>query len=169
MTEVMTDVGWSDNRVERLKDLWARGLASGRIARLLGGVSGAAVRSKACTLGISGRRGVSQGGRPPKAERASQCPGEQERAKKSCVDKDHEEALAYIHILNTCRDGIGLLELEPGQCHAPKGTSPEGDALYCGAQTPSKRHVNCVACDRRLRRGIFASQSCSVEQLLAVS
>jgi len=46
---------WSDERVERLKELWGQGMSASEIADVLGDVSRNAVIGKAHRLGLSGR------------------------------------------------------------------------------------------------------------------
>jgi GcrA cell cycle regulator len=47
--------GWTDERIEALKELWAAGLSCSQIACRLGGVSRNAVIGKVHRLGLSGR------------------------------------------------------------------------------------------------------------------
>src|ERR1700761_692630 len=49
----MTQVNWSDDRVEQLKTLWTEGLSASQIARALGGVTRNAVIGKVHRLGPS--------------------------------------------------------------------------------------------------------------------
>ena len=51
----MTDLSWTDERVELLKKLWADGLSASQIATELGGVTRNAVIGKVHRLGLSGR------------------------------------------------------------------------------------------------------------------
>ena len=48
-------MGWTDERVELLKKLWAEGLSASQIAGRLGGVTRNAVIGKVHRLGLSGR------------------------------------------------------------------------------------------------------------------
>lgn len=48
-------MSWTDERVQRLKDLWSQGLSASEIADLLGDISRNAVIGKAHRLGLSGR------------------------------------------------------------------------------------------------------------------
>ena len=48
--------GWSEDRVERLKVLWADGLSASQVAKQLGGVTRNAVIGKVHRLGLAGRR-----------------------------------------------------------------------------------------------------------------
>jgi GcrA cell cycle regulator len=68
-------MGWTDERVELLKKLWADGLSASQIAKQLGGVTRNAVIGKVHRLGLSGRAAPSQPARPafkaPRAPRAA--------------------------------------------------------------------------------------------------
>lgn len=48
-------MSWTDERIQRLKDLWSQGLSASEIAETLGEVSRNAVIGKAHRLGLSGR------------------------------------------------------------------------------------------------------------------
>src|SRR6202000_1913359 len=72
----MTQLNWTDDRVEQLKNLWTEGLSASQIARALGGVTRNAVIGKVHRLGLAGRASPSRverprlpgrggGGRPP--------------------------------------------------------------------------------------------------------
>src|ERR1700744_4403261 len=60
----MTQVNWSEDRVEQLKSLWTEGLSASQIARALGGVTRNAVRGKVHRLGLAGRASPSRSERP---------------------------------------------------------------------------------------------------------
>lgn len=46
---------WTDERVEKLRELWGRGMSASEIAEMLGDVTRNAVIGKAHRLGLSGR------------------------------------------------------------------------------------------------------------------
>jgi GcrA cell cycle regulator len=46
---------WTEERVERLKELWSQGMSASEIAQILGDVTRNAVIGKAHRLGLSGR------------------------------------------------------------------------------------------------------------------
>jgi len=54
-------MSWTDERVEKLKELWAEGLSASQIAKALGGVTRNAVIGKVHRLGLSNRGAVSSG------------------------------------------------------------------------------------------------------------
>jgi GcrA cell cycle regulator len=69
-------MGWTDERVEMLKRLWAEGLSASQIAAELGGVTRNAVIGKVHRLSLSGRAKQTGGPRPrrarvPRAARSS--------------------------------------------------------------------------------------------------
>lgn len=57
-------MGWTDERVEQLKQLWADGLSASQIARQLGGVTRNAVIGKVHRLGLAGRATPARAERP---------------------------------------------------------------------------------------------------------
>src|ERR1700692_4346761 len=63
-------MGWTDERVERLKKLWSDGLSASQIAGELGGVTRNAVIGKVHRLGLSGRAKAPM----PQAQRAKTRP-----------------------------------------------------------------------------------------------
>ncbi len=54
-------MSWTDDRVEKLKELWGDGMSASRIAKALGGVTRNAVIGKVHRLGLS-NRGTAAGG-----------------------------------------------------------------------------------------------------------
>jgi GcrA cell cycle regulator len=56
--------GWSEDRVERLKALWADGLSASQVAKELGGVTRNAVIGKIHRLGLAGRAAGGRIARP---------------------------------------------------------------------------------------------------------
>jgi len=57
-------MGWTEERVEQLKQLWAEGLSASQIARQLGGVTRNAVIGKVHRLGLAGRATPARAERP---------------------------------------------------------------------------------------------------------
>ena len=58
-------MSWTDERVEKLKELWTEGMSASQIAKVLGGVTRNAVIGKVHRLGLSNR---TQGEEPKAAE-----------------------------------------------------------------------------------------------------
>jgi GcrA cell cycle regulator len=90
-------MGWTDERVERLKKLWADGLSASQIAGELGGITRNAVIGKVHRLGLSGRAKSSSSGtaRPRKAR----APGMM-RVSRSSMRGNTALAHAYEHDLD---------------------------------------------------------------------
>jgi GcrA cell cycle regulator len=57
-------MGWTEERVEQLKTLWAEGLSASQIARVMGGVTRNAVIGKVHRLGLAGRATSTRSERP---------------------------------------------------------------------------------------------------------
>jgi len=68
-------MSWTDERVEKLKELWAEGMSASQIAKQLGGVTRNAVIGKVHRLGLSNRTpGGGQGGTDDAPARPSPAP-----------------------------------------------------------------------------------------------
>src|SRR6185503_2283212 len=63
-------MSWTDERIERLKSLWTRGMTASHIADELGGVSRNAVIGKAHRLGLQSRPSPVKANEPPPKPRA---------------------------------------------------------------------------------------------------
>lgn len=55
MEEEKASMSWTDERIDRLRQLWGQGMSASEIAELLGNVTRNAVIGKAHRLGLSGR------------------------------------------------------------------------------------------------------------------
>ena len=66
---VLTQLNWTDDRVEQLKNLWTEGLSASQIARALGGVTRNAVIGKVHRLGLPGRGAPCRPTRPTRKAR----------------------------------------------------------------------------------------------------
>ena len=62
-------MSWTDERVEKLKELWAEGMSASKIAKELGGVTRNAVIGKVHRLGLSNR--TAPAARPPRRRRSA--------------------------------------------------------------------------------------------------
>jgi GcrA cell cycle regulator len=57
-------MSWTDERVDKLKELWAEGMSASQIAKVMGGVTRNAVIGKVHRLGLSNRGPGPEDGRP---------------------------------------------------------------------------------------------------------
>src|SRR3712207_8126405 len=78
-------MSWTDERIERLKELWSKGITASQIADELGGVSRNAVIGKAHRLGLQSRpspvkpnEGEAEAETAPAAAEAAPQPQEEE-------------------------------------------------------------------------------------------
>ncbi|MEL6569364.1 MAG: GcrA family cell cycle regulator [Pseudomonadota bacterium] len=125
--------GWTEERVERLKALWAQGLSGAHIARELGGVTRSAVIAKIHRMGITRptrepsrkvrpvqTRGLPKTRAPMPKPKPAQLKAEKTRPKPKRTDEPEP--------LN-----IPFEQLERGQC---KWSVTDGDPhLFCGHPT----------------------------------
>jgi GcrA cell cycle regulator len=64
-------MSWTDERVEKLQEMWAEGHSAAQIAKVLGGVTRNAVIGKVHRLGLSNRAGPGKPADPGEAEPAA--------------------------------------------------------------------------------------------------
>lgn len=143
-------MAWTDERVEKLKELWAEGLTASQIAKTLGGVSRNAVIGKVHRLGLSNRSSVAKA-TPEIAEAPSTkdvvAPVVEETAlpdQKSKVAEIVEAegaetrtepanpvAALAAEVERSARK-LSLLELNERTCKWPIGDPSTDDFYFCG-------------------------------------
>ena len=67
-------MSWTDERIDRLKELWSKGMTASQIAEELGGVSRNAVIGKAHRLGLQSRPSPVKANEPAKEKKAKAAP-----------------------------------------------------------------------------------------------
>jgi GcrA cell cycle regulator len=131
-------MGWTEERVELLKKLWADGLSASQIAAELGGITRNAVIGKVHRLGLSGR-----------AKSPSSSVPRQRKPRSSSmirVPRAHirgNTALAYDYVAEPEPELIeipveqrkNLLQLTEATCHWPVGDPGSTDFFFCGGQS----------------------------------
>lgn len=149
---------WSDERVERLKRLWADGLSASQIAAQLGGVSRNAVIGKVHRLNLPGRAkagGSTSAPRPAKrpAAAAPRAPGvaarpqptaarSAPRAAGAVAVKDETAFEAYeavetrqpLNAVLPISRRLALTELTERTCKWPIGDPMKDDFHFCGCE-----------------------------------
>jgi GcrA cell cycle regulator len=110
---------WSDERVARLKLLWAEGLSASQIAAQLGGVSRNAVIGKIHKLQLPGRGGA--------ARIAPRRPAT------SYLDRLPSRQGAVVVPISKM---LGVHQLSERVCHWPVGDPSTADFHFCGADAP---------------------------------
>lgn len=127
-------MSWTDERVEKLKELWTEGMSASQIAKVLGGVTRNAVIGKVHRLGLSNRGpGAGEESKPadpaPKAKaapRSSAAPEPAEPAPASASDR--EEAAAQPPVpAQTVRRTVPVIR-DATQPRAPGAPTPEEEA-----------------------------------------
>lgn len=145
--------GWSDERVERLKALWADGVSASQIAGELGGVTRNAVIGKVHRLGLSGLAkspSSSSAPRPRKARAAAQPAAPRRKLGRVCSnawvwcnpvsapaapEPAPELNAGKLYALFPPEKRRTLLELGAHTCRWPVGEPGSGDFFFCGADT----------------------------------
>jgi GcrA cell cycle regulator len=148
-------MNWTDERVERLKKLWAEGLSASQIAAQLGGVSRNAVIGKVHRLSLPGR---AKAGGTNTAARAQKRPTVAPRAQtftsriatrtvtrqqgatmlKEEVDIDVMEEMEYrpaSNVVVPISRRLGLTELTERTCKWPVGDPLKDDFHFCGCES----------------------------------
>src|ERR1700746_132175 len=136
-------MGWTDERVELLKKLWADGLSASQIAAELGGITRNAVIGKVHRLGLSGRAQAPSSPAPPprKAPPHSHMLG----VSRPSIRGNTALAQAYelgVDLEPELVDNViplgqrrTLLELNEEPCRWPIGDPGHPDFFFCGGQT----------------------------------
>ena len=141
--------GWTEERVEILKKLWAEGLSASKIAGILGGVSRNAVIGKMHRLRKSGEVSEQRASKPkaPRAKRKSapaRSPSRPVTAGATALKTAPKAALAQarpkpvIKLAEPPTRGAidDIMDLTPTTCRWPIGDPGEEGFTYCGAHAP---------------------------------
>ena len=147
-------MGWTDERVERLKKLWSEGLSASQIAAQLGGVSRNAVIGKVHRLCLPGRAkaGGAATARPAKRQAAA-APRAQSfmprtvtrtvtRAQGATMLKEEVETELYLetevqpasNVVVPISRRLALTELTERTCKWPVGDPMKDDFHFCGCE-----------------------------------
>jgi GcrA cell cycle regulator len=137
----MTQLNWSDDRVEQLKNLWTEGLSASQIARALGGVTRNAVIGKVHRLGLAGRASPSRSS---------------ERARLPMVPKvptirTHVPAVAVVEedpLLFEDGSHATVLTISDRMCRWPIGDPSASEFHFCG-HNPKAGSPYCEAHARK--------------------
>jgi GcrA cell cycle regulator len=129
--------GWTSERVELLKQLWADGLSCSQIAARLGGCTRNAIIGKVHRLGLSARATTE---RAPRARSAQpRKPKAAKRATRRLPGDELYTPLAIAEIAAPEMRPCGLIELGPGRCRFPVGDPGDPGFFYCGGEAPRER------------------------------
>jgi len=124
-------MSWTDEKVEKLKELWGKGNTASQIAEIIGGISRNAVIGKAHRLNLSAKikkRGTSSGQNIPRNnDKNGQTRGRKRRFHSLLLDKNFEPA-----------KNLNLEELTDKTCKYMEGHPNEESSSFCGRKTVEK-------------------------------
>ena len=125
-------MGWTDEKVTKLKDLWGKGQTASQIAEIIGGVSRNAVIGKAHRLNLSAkiktRSTISQNiAGTVKSNNNLTKGSRKQRFKSLLLDKNFEPA-----------KNLELEDLNEQTCKYMEGHPDEKDSSFCGRKTVEK-------------------------------
>jgi len=125
-------MGWSDEKVNKLKDLWGKGQTASQIAGIIGGVSRNAVIGKAHRLNLSAkiktRSTISNNSVDTIKSNANLKKGSRkQRFRSLLLDKNFEPA-----------KNLQLEDLSEQTCKYMEGHPDEKDSSFCGRKTIEK-------------------------------
>ena len=118
-------MSWTDEKVNKLKELWGKGNTASQIAEILGGVSRNAVIGKAHRLNLSGKIITKKGSSNQSKDKTKNLqPNKRERRgkfKSLVIEKDFEP-----------ENPKQLEELTDNDCKYPIGHPNEKNFYFCG-------------------------------------
>ena len=125
-------MGWTDEKVNKLKDLWGKGQTASQIAGIIGGVSRNAVIGKAHRLNLSAkiktRSTISNNSVDAIKSNANLKKGSRKQKFRSLLlDKNFEPA-----------KNLQLEDLSEQTCKYMEGHPDEKDSSFCGRKTIEK-------------------------------
>ncbi len=124
-------MSWTDEKVNKLKDLWGKGQTASQIAEIIGGVSRNAVIGKAHRLNLSSkiktRSSIVNNRNEIKPDNQLKIKGRRGKFKSLLLNKNFEPA-----------KNLSLEELTEDTCKYMEGNPNEKNASFCGRKNVEK-------------------------------
>ena len=124
-------MSWTEEKVNKLRELWGKDKTASQIAEIIGGVSRNAVIGKAHRLNLSIKVRVKTNNQIQKKNNKNnnniKFKGRREKFRSMLLDKDFEPA-----------KNLSLEELNEDTCKYMEGNPNEIDASFCGRKTVEK-------------------------------
>ena len=126
-------MGWTEEKVNKLKDLWGKGQTASQIAEIIGGVSRNAVIGKAHILNLSAkiktRSSINHNniGKISESNNSLKKGSRKHRFRSLLLDKNFEPA-----------KNLKLEDLNENTCKYMEGHPDEKDSSFCGRKTIEK-------------------------------
>ena len=124
-------MSWTEDKVNKLRELWGKGNTASQIAEIIGGVSRNAVIGKAHRLNLSSklkaRSSINQNKIDKKVENKLSFKGRRGKFKSLILDSNFEPA-----------KNLSLEELNEDTCKFMEGNPDEKNSSFCGRKTVEK-------------------------------
>ncbi|MFK7944616.1 MAG: GcrA family cell cycle regulator [Paracoccaceae bacterium] len=119
-------MSWTDERVEKLKELWSEGISASQIAKVLGGVTRNAVIGKVHRLGLSNRATGADETKSAEAPKAKAAPSPKPEPKVQA--KPEEPIMSAGQLPVTPARRVAPVIRDATQPRAPGAPTPEEEA-----------------------------------------
>lgn len=118
---------WNDDLVEKLKELWKKGISAKKIGDSLG-------TTKGSVIGKVHRLGLEQRGAVIKSKKEF-APKKESKIKQEKLKKEEKKEVIFDTTNKRFSNKNSLLNLKNNQCHWPIGDPKDEDFHFCGEDT----------------------------------